>query len=371
MIGACNTGQERKKDMKPLSAVYYIKNNKGRAVIIIFMMFLTTFLFLGGNYIRSLWWYWDKAGEYSENIAVASALPTDEDGSDYESFRRDVMADEKLTVLGRTGYGFGGKQWTSTLGFKMGSYSYVFNSVEDMKKAFDILGIECDYSNLKNYSFVMSRAYATNVGMKLGDMIDKTYTLDALIDDDSFLIFYIYEVEPDDFYRLNIMSDEMTGDELYDYVEKLKAGRKVDISERIMDDVNSEMGVAKIIFLAALVIVSVKLAVTLNSVVTGQYIKRVYEFGVYRALGIPKRHIKRKIRRELLLMDLIAVVSGVAFMLLITFLLNELVYIPKGQYLPYFSVMGVIGVLLSNILVVVPMIFLKGRRMCKADVTEF
>ena len=358
-------------DMNPLSAGNYIKNNKGRAAIIIFMMFLTTFLFLGGNYIRSLWWFWDKAGEYSEKMAVVSQLPTDEDGSDFAAFTNDVMNDDKLIVMGRTGLGFGGKQWTSTLGFKMGAYSFVFNSPEDMKTAFEIFGIECDYSDLKDYSIVMSKAYATNLGLKKGDVIDKAYTLDAIIDDDSFMIFYIYEVGSDSFSRLNILSNEMSGDELYDYLYNIKGNRKISIAEPIMDDVNSEMNVANIIFYAALVIISVMLAVTLNSVVTGQYIKRVYEFGVYRALGISKRQIKRKIRRELLLMDAIALIVGIAVMLLATFLLNELVYIPKGQYLPYCSFMGIIGVAISNLLVVVPMIFLKGRRMLKADVTEF
>ncbi|SEG23365.1 FtsX-like permease family protein [Eubacterium ruminantium] len=355
--------------MKPLSAGYYIKNNKGRAAVIIFMMFLTTFLFLGGNYIRSLWWYWDKAGEYSEKMVLVSCLPTDENAEDFMSFAEEVKADDKLTVLGRTGRGFSSKSWTCTLGFTMGSCNQVYNSVEDLKTAFTRFGIECDYSNLKNYSLVMSKAYARNLGMKLGDTYDDIFTLDALIDDDSFMMFFIYEDSGT--YRLNILSDEMSGDELYNYVINKSGDRMIGINEMIMTGVNREMNIAKIIFLAALFVISIILAVTLNSVVTGQYIKRVYEFGIYRALGIKKRLIKRKIRRELLLMDFIAVIIGSVVMLLTTFILNELVYIPKGQYLPYVSFMGILGVLLSNVLVMIPLIILKGRKMCKADVTEF
>ena len=335
------------------------------------MMFLTSFIFIGGNYVQSLWWYWEKAEDYSDKLVMVSCIPTDEEGRDFESFKQDVMADEKLTVLGRTGLGFGGKQWVSTLGFKMGAYTQVYNSAEDLKAAFDIYGIECDYSNLKDYSVVMSEAYAKNVGYKLGDVIDKAYTLDALIDDDSFMMFYIYEVEPEDFYRLNILSDEMSGEELYNYVENIRAGRKMDIDPRIRDEIESEMGVAKVIFFAALIVVSVMLAVTLNSVVTGQYIKRYYEFGIYKALGISRRKIKRKIAREILLMDLIALVIGIGVNLGLEYILNELVYKPKGEFLPYCSGIAIFGIALSNLMVVLPMIFFKGRKMCKIDVTEF
>ena len=57
--------------------------------------------------------------------------------------------------------------------------------------------------------------------------------------------------------------------------------------------------------------------------------------------------------------------------LALEYLLNELVYIPVGKYLPYFSWIGVAGILIANVLTVIPLILLKGRRMCKMDVTEF
>ena len=46
--------------MKPLSSIYYIRNNKGRALLIIFMLFFTTLLFVAGNYVKSIEWYWKK-----------------------------------------------------------------------------------------------------------------------------------------------------------------------------------------------------------------------------------------------------------------------------------------------------------------------
>ena len=62
---------------------------------------------------------------------------------------------------------------------------------------------------------------------------------------------------------------------------------------------------------------------------------------------------------------------GAAVCLLTTFLLNELYYIPGGRFLPYFSWLGVLCFVISNLTVLLPMILSKGRRMGKADVTEF
>ena len=136
--------------MRPLSALYYIKENKMRSFIVVFMLFLTTFLFLAGNYIHSINYYWDKAGEYSDEIFVVSAITTDEDFKEFAAFYSDLCNDEKLTVMERTSHGYVGLDWICTMGFEMGSVSYVFDTPEDMKTAFDKLGIECDFSDIKD-----------------------------------------------------------------------------------------------------------------------------------------------------------------------------------------------------------------------------
>ena len=126
-----------------------------------------------------------------------------------------------------------------------------------------------------------------------------------------------------------------------------------------------------LIFYLALFLLSVVLAVSVNSVLSGHYNKRLYEFGIYRAIGRSKGEIRRKCAAEILLADLVSVVAGIGLVELITFLLNELYYIPGGRYLPYWSKIGVIGVAVSNICVLIPSIWRRSRAMCKADVTEF
>ncbi|MBP5490141.1 MAG: ABC transporter permease [Lachnospiraceae bacterium] len=360
--------------MKPFSALYYIRGNKGRSAIIILMMFLTVCIMLAGNYLSSLWWFYEKAEEYGDKIVVVGAITTDTDYVDYRSFYEDLCNDDKLTVLGRSGRGFSGLSVKTTIGFDTNVGNFVFNSAADMQRAFDHLGIRFDCSGLKDMDMVMSKSLADNAGMKLGDVSkDKRFTLNGLIDDGSYVVFYLYEEEPTDgiLYRANILSESMSGQELFDYLKNLRGDRKVQIIEPNAQMVYREMEPAKLIFYAGMIILSVILAVTLNSVVTGQYIRREYEFGIYRALGISKGRIRRKIASELIVMDLIAVIGGIAVIELFTFLMNELLYIPRGQFLPYLSEMGIIGLIISNLTVLLPMIRFKGRRMCRMDVTEF
>ena len=67
----------------------------------------------------------------------------------------------------------------------------------------------------------------------------------------------------------------------------------------------------------------------------------------------------------------IALAIGTAVILLFTYLINELYYIPSGRHLVYCSPLGAFGEILCILLVTIPLIFSNSRSMCKADVTEF
>ena len=364
--------------MKPFSAGYYMKENKGRAVLAIFMLSLSVFLFLGGNYIKSVEWFFQKGYEYDDKLVCVSINASDEDYKDYHSLLQDLKKDDKVFFVERTAYGYGGMSLINTLGLENGLGSYVFNSVEDMRNVFNRLGIECDDTNLKDRSMVISKAFARNKGIKLGDRLDSTFdpslngtfTVDALIDDDSFVVFYVIEDE-EHLGRVYIYSDDMEGDELRSYIKNLCGDRKVTISEPWREIIGEQIEIFFIIFFAGVLLISIILAVTINSVITGQYLKRTYEFGVYRALGRKKGEIRWKCMKEILLLDGIAVITGAVIVYLYTYLMNVKYYIPKGKYLPYASKTGLAGFLICNILVVVPMVISKGNQMAKADVTEF
>jgi ABC-type antimicrobial peptide transport system permease subunit len=364
--------------MKPLSAFYYIKNNKGRAALIIFMLFFTIGMFIAGNFIQSMDWYWEEGSRVDDKIVLLNLLPTDVEDRDFNAVCEEIEADPKLHILYRTGLGFGGLSWNSTLGFEIGAQSYVFNSPEELKEVFEFLGLHADLSGIHEGSVIVGKALARNRKLNLGDTVDGTverslsraFTLDALIDEDLYATFYIAETGTNRA-RAYVYSEEMEGEELHSYLAEKIGGRKVKMDDLLRNYLKKEIRPLYLVMIAGAVLLSIILAVTVNSVVNGQYIRRTYEFGVYRALGLSKGRIIRKTTGELLLMDFIAVVIGVGVAALTTFLLNELYYIPEGRYLPYFSMLGLICFFIANLTVMVPMIISKGRRMSRADVTEF
>ncbi|MBR6477166.1 MAG: hypothetical protein IKS85_01840 [Lachnospiraceae bacterium] len=363
--------------MKPMSAFYYVKENKGRAGIVIFLLIFTTLLYLGGNYIDSVYYYWDRAVEYSDKVCTISAISSDENQQEFAAFRERLLSDQSLTVYDISAYGYSGLPWICTMGFEMGSMSMVFNSPEDMKDCFERLGIKADLSDVKNGSVCMSSALAKHYGLKKGDIVNAStyknirgdHRLDAILEDDSFILFYVDHVDTP--YRMHVMSDTLSGVALRDYVTQIKGDDKAHIDQPIRADMEAQFAPFKLIFGVGIVLLSLVLAVVVNSVITGQYIARTYEFGVYRAIGLTKMEIYGKCAREILAMDGIAIVIGAVSIGLFTFLANELYYIPGGKFLPYYSNIGLYSFIASNILVVVPTILLRGHSMSKADVTEF
>ena len=154
-------------------------------------------------------------------------------------------------------------------------------------------------------------------------------------------------------------------------MRNLAGNRKVQIVNDERSTVLPQLYIFYVLFYAVDILIAIVLAVMINSVITGQYLKRTYEFGVYRALGIGRREVKKKVAIEILSINMVACVIGFAFVLLFTYLMNELVYKPNGMYLLYASKIGFIGFIICDILIVLPLILSKGKLMSKADVTEF
>lgn len=364
--------------LNPFSAFYYIKENKNRALLCVFMMLLASMMFLAGNFIHSELYTFEKEFSYSEKLVVAGIQSTDDEYKDWEIFKQKVMEDHKLNYVDVTAYGFSGLQHGTVLNIEMGGCSYVFNSKKDMEKVFNFLGIEGDFSNCKNNSMIISKDLATNKGISLGDTVDHSldsridgsYTVDAIIDDGSYCTFYIYEDE-ENLGRLYIFSDSLEGQELYTYVKNIANGLKVQVSESERNSVLPQFMVFYVLFYIIDILVAVVLAVTVNSVVTGYYLKRTFEFGIYRAIGISKKEIRRKVAAEILAMDLIACTIGFGFVIFCTYMLNELLYKEQGLHLLYYSKTGMVGFIICDALIVIPLILSKGAMMSKANVTDF
>jgi len=364
--------------MNPFSSFYYMRENKGRTALCVFMMVLGTLMFLAGNYVDSMIRTFESSFVYSDKTAKINVQTTDEDFRDFEAVIRDIDADPELEYVRYSALGFPTLPHETVLGIDVYDNCMVFNSVEDMKRVFDHLGIKADLSDCKDLSVVLTEDFAKNRGLKKGDILDKTYnanldhayTVDALAENEGYTMFYIFN-NPGNLFRAHVFSDTLQGRALYERVNDIIGDRKVQLVQCYRDQVMPEMTIIYVIFYAMVVLVAIVLAVTINSVMTGQYLKRTYEFGVYRALGRSRREIRRKVAKEVLVMNLMAVLIGAAVIMLYTYLVNSLVYEDKGLHLLYFSGIGLLGFLLCEALILIPVILSKGRRMGKADVTGF
>ena len=72
------------REVKPFSMFYYIRENKGRAAIAMFMMFLTVGMLVAGNYIYSLYWTFGPVIERDDKVVTVEYQSTDENGEDYK-----------------------------------------------------------------------------------------------------------------------------------------------------------------------------------------------------------------------------------------------------------------------------------------------
>ena len=367
--------------MKPMSAMYYIRANRSRSLVMILLMFLSVTVFFIGNFIHSDERSFDKSSEYHEKMIRISQMSIDEDGKDFDTFvgnLKEVFSNIKFIPRGRY---VGNLTRKSLMGLELATEPFVFNNASDMKEAFDVLGIEMDFTNIKDRSMVLSKNLADNLGLKLGDKVNSEtvkgsklqteFTLDGIIDDGAYQVFYICDNgNPYEYYVYDV-KDTISTRDFHKVVSASKYKLKVYVSEFESDSVKRNFEPINFLFYTIAFLVAVVLAIVANTVITGFFMKRKYEFGVLRAIGISKNRIKLKVAAEFVIIDLIGMAVGFIVGFVIVYLLNSFCFIPAGKYMIYYSNVGLVGFLLCNMLIMIPMIILKGNQMAKADVTEF
>ena len=369
--------------MKPFSAFYYIKQNKARACTAAIMFALCMMLMMGGNFIMSTMWAFDQSAGKLDQFITAMVLSTDEKRQDWKAFLSEVDADPDLQIFHGSGYGHGSMEYGTALGVTASGNVMVFTVREEMEEAFRIMGIDIDTSKVQDHGLVLSSMYAKGaegVGVAEGDVVDPSfssafdteYTVDAIYEGNDNIQFYFIPSEVQATGRVYIHGKNMDHEQLKQRLLEIRGDGKIALyTKTAKENFEEFFSIFRIIFYVSILLIGIILSVTISSWFTGHFMKRTYEFGVYRAVGRSRKEVRHKIAAEILIQDLIGITVGLAIVLLSTFLLNELAFVPKGKYLPYVSDMGILGAVVSNLLAVIPLIFFKSRAMNRADVTEF
>lgn len=362
--------------MNPLSGRYYVTHNKGRVLILVIMTVLASFSFLMGNFVESCTCVFDKSNKFNDKLCIIEGAP--DSIEDFNGLRQSLVDDSSIEFIDYTGYGYFGLEFKNVLGIMMSGSSYSFFSVEDCKTIFDHIGINVDLSNVKDGDIILSDNIASQYNLKEGDIVDKnveeafgndSHRLSAISEDSSYMTYYITSDGPVG--RYMVFSKTMEGDELYNYVRNLVGDLNVRVIPQQRAIITQSLSIFNIVFYLLCILIGTILAVTVNSVTTGQYLKRMYEFGVYNALGIKRSKICLKIVSEIMIINAISLVSGFILMEGFTYLINELYYHSHGYHLVYSSIQGLSGLLLCEILILIPMIISKCKMAIKSDVTLY
>ena len=363
--------------MKPFSPLYFIKENKARCILLMFMIFLSYGIYLGGLYITNPMDNWKVPLAYYEQIAcVHPAASDDEEFTEYEAFKRELQQNEQVTVLELGLHNT--LNWKTVMGFTSGSVTFAFQTPEDFRTYCYYMDIQCDFDAVRSGSIVMSERYARNLGLSVGDTIDKdykdtiydSYTLHALTQEEGYILYQI-DNEPYDSQNLMILGNGISGQELYDIIYDVQSRHNVSVYDMLEQQIRPQFEIFEVIYGFVVIFLSMILAITIHAAFVGMYQRRSFEFAVYRAIGVARKRIIGKIIGELLLMDGITLLVGGAVFFLGLYLFNNMMLYPVGKYLCYFDPLALLGLVLCNAIVLIPLIVTRSRQLLRADICEY
>lgn len=362
--------------MNPLSPLYFIKQNKARCILLMFMIFLSFGAYLGGIYIYTPQENWDYPCELDEKIVTVYAQNDDENYENYHKFVEEIKKHDNIHAIEKAWYNQIERK--TVMGFTDGSFTHSFRTADDFRYFCEYNDIDCDFTNVKPKTMVMNKRMAAIKGYEVGDVLSPDdengfvydFTLAALTDEPGYTQYFIGE-ESEQNCSVMLFGEGISAEEVRQQAEALAEKYPVNFSDPLRTEVNELYGIFNTIFMVVIVFLALILSVTVNAAFVGMYQRREFEFAVYRAIGIPKKKLIRKIAGEIITMDVIVLFLGGGIFFLGLYLFNELVLEPKGLYLVYTAPIAVMALVLCNILTVIPLIITRSRVLLKTNVCDY
>ncbi len=367
-----------KNSFKPFSAIYFVKENLPRCIVLIFMLFLGYFAYLGGLYVTNP----RESTDYSITLLDKTELIAPSfDAEDYDidelmAVISELENEENLEVIGFESENNFSVE--SIMGFSCYcDIHYTFKSVEDLVKYCDYLGIEIDKSKLSDKSVIMTEILARNVGASIGDKLEgdkypniesKGLVLSDCVDMPFYMFLAVDSEISTGLTRIVIGKNGATIDDVVATLSEYVNEGKINIFMKYNSD---EFSIFNTLYYFVIIFMAIIAAITINAAFVVLYQKRKPEFAVYRGIGISKGQIVRKIAGEILILDAIALTLGAGITALTLYLLNSLLLYPKGMYLSYINTTALLGLVICNLFAVVPLIIMRSKKAIKADITEF
>lgn len=371
--------------MIPFSAMYYIRRNLKRTVSLILLLALTAVSYIGYLYFDSIRVDTERMADSINDIAF---LTTYSDDVQFETVINEAKAFDSVSDVYATNSI--NLHNTTVIGINVSVSLQIFLNEKDAKSFNDVVEYVPNDKLPKQGEFVMSTAMAKNLGYSDGDKIVDSEISEYSIKDE----LTVKTFESDKFLGFGVNSKGV--DEVNTYYIAVRAkGNREDICQSFYSDmeklilkyfnkginiltydfVNQEIqniaDMVMTIYMGVVVFVVIILIFAVNAIFSAVYERRRYEFSVYKAIGMSRRETSAKIIKEILIMDVIGFFTGMIIDILVLFIVNVSYLDDLSIGLPYLSAEAFIIALISNVLVIIPIIILKIRKMRKYDITEF
>ncbi len=379
--------------MSPFAPVSYIRRNRARSAVLALMLGFTAVCFLAGMYIEHqqavFELSYDKPSDYLLVYSNSNSMEIVNELSDFGEVCEDYAPDKADTVIGVNNLYF---SYNTIMGYDNSTGSIMFRKEEDFEEFNRVMTDVPDEVVLRDGEIMLSQTLADNWGVKEGDVLeysedwDKAYfadpvTVKTIVDIPGMVLYGVSsEVNGDTVMFLRSEPDTVSGydrqtvnDVLEDAGAKISADYphiQIQTNYSWLNEIKDQLSMFKYILFAIAFIIGLVLAVTVNAAFSAAYEKRKYEFSIYKAIGFSKSQIFGKVAGEVLLLDLIGLITGGLICLLVILTVNYILG-PQGIYFFKVSVTGILSTIGCNLMVVVPTILLNLKRVRKYDVTVY
>ena len=379
--------------MSPFAPVSYIRRNRARSAVLALMLGFTAVCFLAGMYIEHqqavFELSYDKPSDYLLVYSNSNSMEIVNELRDFGEVCEDYAPDKADTVIGVNNLYF---SYNTIMGYDNSTGSIMFRKEEDFEEFNRVMTDVPDEVVLRDGEIMLSQTLADNWGVKEGDVLeysddwDKAYfadpvTVKTIVDIPGMVLYGVSsEVNGDTVMFLRSEPDTVSGydrqtvnDVLEDAGAKICADYphiQIQTNYSWLNEIKDQLSMFKYILFAIALIIGLVLAVTVNAAFSAAYEKRKYEFSIYKAIGFSKSQIFGKVAGEVLLLDLIGLITGGLICLLVILTVNYILG-PQGIYFFKVSVTGILSTIGCNLMVVVPTILLNLKRVRKYDVTVY
>lgn len=258
------------------------------------------------------------------------------------------------------------------------------SDMDSMMKRTESVLIEGRKPHAGKYEIIIHSQLAKNKGLKIGDRVgseidvidslEGTYTITGIIDGPCLMSLASYPTDSNiaeiELYKSGIIIIPKPGkiNKVNSIIGKLSSDEilrlTIDEVKPVMDN-RLNMINSTIYLLEGLVIIV--LCISLGNINHINFYQRRREFGVLSAMGYSNRRLYKKIWSEMALISASGYVLGILLTLLIGWMLNEAVWLPRGQFMPLWNTKNILIIMLLPIFVTIFSVFPAIRLFKRTD----